>query len=70
MKSLLQNPAFNYITTEQETPNANKNSSPPFAIRLKKIHTKLNLENKRVMPDFSYARLEKKNFLGDVQVLE
>ena len=29
-----------------------------FAIRIQKIHTKLKLENKGVLPDFSYFRLE------------
>ena len=59
-KSLLQNPAFKFITQEQETLYANKNSPPPFTIRIQKIHTKLNLENKRVIPDFSYSRLDVK----------
>ena len=58
VKSLLQNPAFKFITPEQETLYANKNSPPAFAIRIKKIHTKLNLENKDVLPDFSYSRTE------------
>ena len=35
-----------------------KNSPPPFGISIHKIHTKLNFEKKRVMPDFSYCRLE------------
>ena len=58
VKSLPQNPAFKLITPEQEALYANKNSPPPFAIRIQKLHTKLNLENKRVMPDFSYSRLD------------
>ena len=58
MKSLLRNPAFKFITPEKKTLYINKNSLPPFAIRLQKIHTKLNLENKGDLPDFSYSRLE------------
>ena len=58
MKSLPQNSAFKFITPEQETLYANKNSPPPFAIRIKEMHTKFNLENKGVLPDFSYYRLD------------
>ena len=58
VKNLLQNPDFKFITPEKETLYANKYSPPPFATRIKKIHTKPNLENKRVMPDFLYSRLE------------
>ena len=36
VKSLPQNPAFKFITSEQETLYENKNSPPPFAIRIKK----------------------------------
>ena len=58
VKSLLQNPAFKFITPEQEILYANKNSFLPFAIGIQKMHTKLNLENERVMSDFSYSRLK------------
>ena len=55
VKSLLQNPAFKFITPEQEIPYTNKNSLPPFAIRLQKIHKKSNLENNGILSDFSYS---------------
>ena len=42
----------------QETLHANKNPPPRLQSESKKKHTKLNLENKRAMPDFSYAQLE------------
>ena len=58
VKSSLRNPAFKCITREQETLYANEKSSPPFAIRILKIHTKFNVENKRNLPDFSYSRQE------------
>ena len=45
VKSLLENPAFKFITPDQQTLYAKKNSPPPFAIRIQKIHTNLNLEN-------------------------
>ena len=46
VKSSLQKLAFKIITPEQETLYTNKNSSPLFAIRIQKIHTKVNLETK------------------------
>ena len=58
VKSLLQNPTFELITPEQKTLYANKTFHFPFAIRIEKIHAKLNLENKRFLPDFAYSRLE------------
>ena len=58
VKTLLQNPAFKFKTPEQETTYANKNYLPPFATRIQKLHTKFNLEIKRVMQDFSYSRLD------------
>ena len=57
VKILPQNPVFKLIIPEKETLHANKNSPHLFVIRIKKILTKLNLENKSVLPDFSYARL-------------
>ena len=58
MTSLLKNPAFKCITTEQETLHVNKKTPPPLVIRFQIIHTKLNLENEGEMPGFSYSRLE------------
>ena len=65
MKRLIRKPVINFITPEQETQCANKNSPPPFAISIKKIHTKFNIETKRVLPDFSqhkYEHIRKLNF--------
>ena len=39
VKSLLQNPASKFISTEQETLRVYKNSPLPFAIRIQKLHT-------------------------------
>ena len=40
VKSFPQNPVFKFITPEQETLYENKNSPPPFAIRIKKYTQK------------------------------
>ena len=58
VETLLQNPASKIINPKQEAIYANKNSPPPFAIRIQKVLTKLNLENEGVLPDFSYSRLK------------
>ena len=58
MKSLLQNSAFKFITQQPETLYTNRKLPPLFAIRIQKIHTKINLENKKVPLDFSYSRPE------------
>ena len=58
VETLLQNSASIFITPEQKTLYASKLSPPPFAIRIQKIHTQLNLENKGVLPVFLYSRLE------------
>ena len=57
-ENLLQNPAFKFIIPEKETLYANKNSPSLFAFRIQKIYTNFSLENKRVLTDFSYSRLE------------
>ena len=54
------------MSPEQETVYANKKSHPPFAIRIQKNHTKFNLENKGVLPNFSYSRLEIKEPTGGI----
>ena len=58
MKSLLQNPAFKFIIPEKVDPYAH--ITPPLRSQSesKITHTKLNLKNKGILPDFSYARLE------------
>ena len=56
MKSLLQDPAFKIITPVQVTVYLKRKAVPPFTIR-KKIHSKLNLEKKDGLPDFSFIRL-------------
>ena len=57
VKSLLQNPVFKFITSQREILYANKNSPHSVRNQNKKLQTKLNLENKGVLPDFSYAQL-------------
>ena len=65
MKILLHNRALKFFTPEQEALYANRKSSASFAIKIKKIHTKLNWENKRVLPEFLYYRLEINLLLTD-----
>ena len=57
VKNLLENPTFKFVTPEQETICANRNSPPPFAIRIQKIHIIFNLKKKGLLPDFSYTRI-------------
>ena len=58
VKSLLKNPTFKFINPEKETLDANKSSPLRSQSGSKKQHTKFNLENKGVLPDFSYSRKE------------
>ena len=60
VKNLLQNLVSKFITLEEETIYANKNS-PSVPVRIKK-HTEFNLENKSVRTDFSKFRLKIKEY--------
>lgn len=53
-RSLPQNPAFKYMTPEQETLYSNRRIQAPFAIRIARLHECLNLNSHRILPDFSY----------------
>ena len=55
VKTLPQHPVFKFISPEKN-PICKQKFSPSVRNQ-KKIHTKLNFENKGVQPDFSYVRL-------------
>jgi len=58
IRSLPSNPTFNLLSVEQETLYANKNLPPPFAIRIKSLHNKYNINRQHILPDFSYSLLK------------
>ena len=58
IRSLPSNPTFNLLSVEQETLYANKSLPPPFAIRIKSLHNKYNINRQHILPDFSYSLLK------------